>query len=161
MRFRNYWLRGAASVAALLGAAGLSGQESGVLTVSPPMSTVLKRGGAASVKISLNLRDGYHVNSHRPNDEFLIPLRLSFGEAGPVKAVEVTYPKPEQRDYGFSEKPVSVFTGSFVVVTRLQASAEAPAGKGVLSGKLRYQACTDNLCLPPRTVEVRLPYEIR
>jgi len=145
----------------LVGAAGLSGQESGVLTVSAPPSTILKRGGAASVKISLHLHDGYHVNSHRPNDEFLIPLGLRFDEAGPVKAVAVTYPKPEQRDYGFSEKPVSVFTGSFVVVARLQTSAEAPVGTGALSGKLRYQACTDNLCLPPRTVEVRLPYEIR
>lgn len=132
-----------------------------MLTVFPPVSTVLKRGGAASVKITLRLRSGYHVNSHVPNDEFLIPLRLRFDEAGPVKAVEVSYPRPEQRDYGFSEKPVSVFTGSFVVTTCLEARPEAPVGTGALSGKLRYQACTDSMCLPPRTVEVRLPYEIR
>jgi hypothetical protein len=145
----------------LLGAAGLRGQEGGPLTVATPASTILKRGAAASIKIAVSLRSGYHVNSHSPNDEFLIPLTLRFDQAGPVKATEVNYPKPEQRDYGFSEKPVSVFTGNFVIITRLQAVAEAPAGAGVLAGKLRYQACTENLCLPPRTIEVRLPYEIR
>ncbi len=148
-------------MAALFGVAGLGAQESAPLTVSTPVGTVLKRGGAASVKISVALRSGYHVNSNSPNDDFLIPLTLRFAEAGPVKAVEITYPKPEQRDYGFSEKPVSIFTGNFVIVVRLQAGAAAPAGEGTLSGKLRYQACTDSLCLPPRTLEVRLPYEIR
>lgn len=109
----------------------------------------------------MQLRSGYHVNSHSPNDEFLIPLRLRWDEAGPVKAVEVTYPKPELRNYGFSDQPVSVFTGAFAILTRLQAATDAPTGTGTLAGKLRYQACDEKSCLPPRTIEVRLPYEIR
>lgn len=122
---------------------------------------MIKRGGTTSAEIAVRLRSGFHVNSHRPNDEYLIPLRLRWDEAGTIKAVEITYPKPELRRYGFSDKPVSVFTGDFSIVTRFRAGAEAPAGAGVLAGKLRYQACNENSCLPPRTVEVRLPYEIR
>ena len=132
-----------------------------MLTAAAPATAVIPRGGAADAKLSVYLRGGYHVNSHSPNDEFLIPLRLRWEEGGPVKAVGITYPKPELRDYGFSEKPVSVFTGSFVIVTRLRAAADAPAGPGTLSGKLRYQACNDKMCLPPRTLDVRLPYQIR
>jgi len=150
-----------AGIGALLAAAGAAAQGSGVLSASAPASTIVKRGGTASAKISVHLRGGYHVNSHSPNDEYLIPLRLRWEEGGAVKAIEVTYPKPELRDYGFSDKPVSVFTGDFVIVTRLQAAADAPMGTGTLAGKLRYQACNANSCLPPRTVEVRLPYEIR
>lgn len=132
-----------------------------MLTATATAPVIVPRGGSASGRLSVYLRGGYHVNSHAPNDEFLIPLRLRWEEGGPVKAGEITYPKPELRDYGFSEKPVSVFTGSFVIVTRLQASADAPAGPGTLAGKLRYQACNDKMCLPPRTLDVRLPYEIR
>ncbi len=159
MSFRNCWSRVAGG--ALLVASGVCAQDSGVLTATAPATAVLQRGGTANARLSVYLRGGYHVNSDRPNDEFLIPLRLRWDEGGPVKAVETTYPKPELRDYGFSEKPVSVFTGSFVIVTRLQAAPDAPAGAGTLAGKLRYQACNDKMCLPPRTLEVRLPYEIR
>ncbi len=122
---------------------------------------MLKRGATASVKLSLQLRRGYHVNSHAPNDEFLIPLRLRWDDASPLKAAEVAYPKPELRNYGFSDQPVSVFTGDFSILTRFEVAAEAPAGSGVLAGKLRYQACDESSCLPPRTLEVRLAYEIR
>jgi len=148
-------------VAPLCWAAGLGAQDSPVLSATAPAVTLLQRGGTASAKLAVHLRGGYHVNSHSPNDEYLIPLRLRWEEGGPVKALQLTYPKPELRDYGFSDKPVSVFTGNFVIVTRLQAAADAPAGSGTLAGTLRYQACTEKLCLPPRTLEVRLPYEIR
>jgi DsbC/DsbD-like thiol-disulfide interchange protein len=154
----SYWIPLAA---ALLPAVPLAGQSSGVLSATAPAGAVLKRGGAASAKINVQLRGGYHVNSHSPNDEYLIPLRLRWDEGGPVKVLETTFPKPELRDYGFSDKPVSVFTGDFVIVMRLQAAADAPTGSGTLAGKLRYQACDANSCLPPRTIDVRLPYEIR
>ena len=38
--------------------------------------------------------------------------------------------------------------------------ASAPAGLGAVNGKLRYQACTDKMCLPPKTVDVRLVYTL-
>ena len=75
--------------------------------------------------------------------------------------VEVVYPKPEEKNYPFSSKPVSVFTGAFEVVTRFKVDGRAPAGPGVLVGKLRYQACSDDTCYRPATLEIRLPYEIR
>lgn len=122
---------------------------------------MVKRRGTAQARIRVQLRRGYHVNSHSPEDDYLIPLTLRWEDGGPVKAGEVSYPKPEMRKYRFAEKPLSVFTGEFFILTGVRASAEAPAGTGVLLGRLRYQACDEDSCLPPRTVEVRLPYEIR
>jgi hypothetical protein len=43
----------------------------------------------------------------------------------------------------------------------MKVPPSAPLGPGVLVGKLRYQACNDNSCLPPKTLEVRLPYQIQ
>lgn len=139
----------------------LFGQSNSVLTIAAPPKTAAKRGSPFEASITVQLRDGYHVNSHAPNDDYLIPLRLRWDEAGPLKALEVVYPKPELRNYPFSSKPVSVFTGDFPILTRFQVPAGAPLGPGVLLGKLRYQACNQNSCLPPRTLEVRLPYEIQ
>ena len=127
--------------------------------VAPP-KVVGKRGGAIEAKISIQLRDGYHVNSNTPGDDYLIPLRLTWS-AAPLAAAETTYPKPQLEKYEFSEKPLSVFSGDFDLHSRFQVPAGAPAGPNVLLGKLRYQACNARACLPPKTVEVRLPVEIR
>lgn len=111
-------------------------------------------------RLTVQLRNGYHVNSHAPLEDYLIPLRLTWN-APPFEAVETLYPKPKMEKYSFSSKPLSVFTGDFDLLTRFKVPANAPPGPGVLVGKLRYQACNDNSCLPPKTIEVRLPYQIQ
>ncbi len=118
-----------------------------------------KRGATVETKLAAAVRPGFHVNSDKPQEEYLIPLRLKW-EPGPLTAVSVVYPKPEMEKYAFSDKPLSVFTGSFPIVTKFTVDPKAPAGPGTLIGKLRYQACSNDTCFAPKTVEVRLPYEI-
>jgi thioredoxin:protein disulfide reductase len=119
-----------------------------------------KRGTVAEAKIAVSLRDGYHVNSNKPSEEYLIPLRLTW-TAAPLEAPETTYPKPKLEKYDFADKPLSVFSGDFEILSRFKVPAGATAGPVVLVGKLRYQACTSSMCLPPKTVEVRLPVDVR
>jgi len=109
--------------------------------------------------LQLQLRDGYHVNSNAPADPYLIPLRLTW-TPGPVEAVAVEFPKPQSEKLAFSEKPVLIFSGTFDVTTRFKAPANAPLGQALVTGKLRYQACNDRMCLAPKTVDVTLPVEI-
>ena len=40
-------------------------------------------------------------------------------------------------------------------------AADAPNGPGMALGKLRYQACNHNSCLPPKTIEVKLPVVVQ
>ena len=56
---------------------------------------------------------------------------------------------------------MSVFSGDFDIVTRFRAPSSAPLGMSILVGKLRYQACNDKMCLPPKTVEVKLALDLR
>ena len=100
------------------------------------------------------------MNSNSPADEFLIPLKLSWAN-GPVEATDVIYPKPEMQNYAFSPKPVSVFSGNFEILTRFKAPATATPGFAIMNGKLRYQACNNKECLPPRTVDVRFTVDIQ
>lgn len=118
-----------------------------------------KVGTTVEAKITAQLRTGYHCNSNTPSDDYLIPLKLTWGPA-PLTASGVVYPKPQMEKYAFSDKPLSVYTGDFDIVTKFKVSDSAVPGPAVLSGKLRYQACTDRMCLPPKTVDVSLPVEI-
>jgi hypothetical protein len=139
----------------------LLAQTSGYLTVGQAPQVVAKRGGSAVARIPVTVQPGYHVNSNTPSEEFLIPLRLTWKSTGALQAGAVTYPKPNLEKYEFSEKPLSVFTGKFELTVPLKAPPDAPVGPGAAVGQLRYQACNDRACFPPKTLEVTVPYAIQ
>ena len=150
----------ATAVAALTLLAPARAQSSGVVSAVTPPKTTANRGGVMEARVTVQLRSGYHVNSNTPAEEYLIPLRLTW-TAAPLEVTATVFPKPKLEKYSFSSQALSVFTGDFDIVTRLKVPPSIPPGPGVLLGKLRYQACNDNSCLPPKTLEVRLPYQIQ
>jgi hypothetical protein len=63
--------------------------------------------------------------------------------------------------YEFSEKPLSVFTGNFELNTTFKVPANAQVGPSVMAAKLRYQACNNKACFPPKTADVKLPVQVQ
>ncbi len=122
-----------------------------------------KRNATVQVKIPLSVDSGYHVNSDKPNEDYLIPLKLTWDKAamGALEGGTVVYPKPSQEKYDFDEKPLSVFAGTFDLIANFKVGANAPAGPGVASGKLRYQACSNKACYPPKTIDISVPYQVQ
>jgi thiol:disulfide interchange protein DsbD len=124
------------------------------LTVEPGGQVVVKRGASSPATVKVTILPGYHVNSDKPKDDFLIPLQLTW-TSGPVKTGAVVYPAREEVQVG--QDKLSVFTGSFDLKTDVSAPADAAAGSFTLVGKLHYQACNDRMCFRPMTVDVRVP----
>lgn len=118
------------------------------------------RNATVQAKIPIMVMGGFHVNSNKPSEEYLIPLKLTWTSTGALQPGTVVYPKPSLEKYEFAEKPLSVLTGSFDLVANFKVAADAPAGPGAASGKLRYQACNNRACFPPKTVAVTIPYQI-
>jgi DsbC/DsbD-like thiol-disulfide interchange protein len=145
-----------APLLAWFAASSLCFAQSNVLLIAKPSVIAAKAGSIAEAKLPMELRSGYHVNSNTPSDPYLIPLRLTWSD-GPLQAAEVVFPKPSLEKYSFSEKPLSVFSGRFEVVTRFKVPPSAPLGPVTVEGKVRYQACNDRMCLAPKTVDVSLP----
>ena len=100
------------------------------------------------------------MNSNAPAEDYLIPLRLTWA-MGKITAEETIYPKPQLENYAFSKKPVSVFSGTFSIETRFKVPPDTPRGPATVAGKLRYQACNERECLPPKTIEIQLPVEVQ
>ena len=156
MKLKNFWQL---SPALLLSALLLPAQSSAVITAQAPTQTSLKKGEVAEVKLRIEVKQGYHVNSNKPADEYLIPLKLSF-DTTPLELVSVHFPQPKMEKYAFAEKPLSVYSGAFEIVAKVRAKPDARAGMNFANAKLRYQACTENACLPPKTIDVRVPFEL-
>ena len=153
-------LRRTASLA-LLCTLSLLAQDNGHLKVGQPTKAAGKRNTALQVRIPVSIDKGFHVNSNTPAEDYLIPLKLVWNPGGGLIGGDVTYPKATLEKYEFSEKPLSIFTGDFSLVVNFQVAPDAPAGPGVKVGKLRYQACDNKACYPPKTVEVSVPYQVQ
>jgi len=154
MRSINSW------ALALLACSSACFAQTQILTVAPPVRLTIKKSEPVTAKLQLQLRQGYHVNSNKPSDEYMIPLKLTWDQ-GALEVKEVVFPKPHMEKSEFAEKPLSVFTGEFEITTKLAAKPTASSGLGILTGKLRYQACNDKMCLPPKTLDVKQTYEIK
>ena len=124
----------------------------------PPRKVTVKAGATADSALQLNLKQGFHVNSNMPSEDYLIPLKLTWNE-GVLEATGTTFPKAESHKYSFSQKPLSVYTGDFEIVTHFKAKPSP--GASTITGKLRYQACNENMCLPPKTLEVKVDVEVQ
>jgi hypothetical protein len=133
---------------------------SAVVYVNAPERLVAKPNQVLTADFVIQVKNGYHVNSNTPADEFLIPLRFTWNE-DVVKLQEVVYPKPQMQKFAFSDKAMSVYEGDVKTQVKFKIPPTAPRGLTQLTGKLRYQACNDRMCLPPRTLEIRVPLEIR
>ncbi len=144
------------SALALL-ALSLPAQAPQILTLAEPQKVTVPRQGEARVALKLSMRPGYHANSDKPSEDYLIPLRLAWDARAPLESVEILYPKAKLEKFEFTEKPISVVDGDFEIVTRFRRAPNATPGPAFLSGKLRYQACNDKMCFPPKTIDVKIP----
>jgi hypothetical protein len=127
------------------------------LIIAPINPITVKRGGSVTQSIKVVVLPGFHVNSDKPKDEFLIPLKLTWTE-GPLESKAVSYPKPEEIQVGGQN--LVVFTGSFPIETKFAASSNAAAGAATMTGKLHYQACNSQMCFRPGTIEVHVPVTV-
>jgi hypothetical protein len=65
---------------------------------------------------------------------------------------DVSYPKGELHDFTFSKKPLNVYEGTITLRLPVTALPTAPIGAQHIPLKLRYQACSTEICLPPVTL---------
>jgi hypothetical protein len=70
--------------------------------------------------------------------------------------VSIDYPAGSMEKYSFSEKPLSVVTGDFSITTKFTVPKGASNGPAAETGILRYQACDDHACYPPKNVPVNV-----
>ena len=111
----------------------------------------VRSGERARLMFAAGLPAGYHVNSNAPLDEFLKPTRLDLVLPHGIRVVETVYPEPLMFNTRFSEEPLAVYENEFVITAEVQLSDEMPLGEHVVSATLRYQACSERVCYPPKT----------
>jgi hypothetical protein len=116
-------------------------------------SQSVSAGKRAELELRFQIAPGFHVNSHTPKSELLIPTTLTLAPANGVKAGALEY--PPGKPYSFSFDPtdkLDVYAGDFTV----KLPVVAAPGDHTIDGTLKYQACDNASCYPPRTLPVKV-----
>ncbi|MFY9528230.1 MAG: protein-disulfide reductase DsbD domain-containing protein [Candidatus Acidiferrales bacterium] len=119
------------------------------------------RARTFSVAVVAEIARGFHINSNKPLDEFLIPTTLTAQLPAGFREIETVYPAGQLLKFAFSpDKPLSVYSGSAMFRMKFEAAADAPLGSQTIPLTLRYQPCNDTACLPPVKVPVVVKLEV-
>jgi len=127
-----------------------------------PLDTVtVAQGHKTPVTFAFRVDKSYHINSNKPLTEELIPTQLHFSLPGEIAIGKVDYPVGVLTSFPFDPtQKLSVYSGDFIIRAMVLAPQEAQAGPLTVHGELRYQACDNNACYPPKKLPISFNVKI-
>lgn len=147
----------------LLTASFAWGQSGKAPSVSMAPVALVNALRGAQTKVSLNFRvaHGFHINSNAPKDEFLIPTGLKMDLPTDIVLGKIEYPAGEDVAFPFSpDTKLNVYSGDFSINVMVHPLASVVPGKYAMHGVLRYQACDNAQCFPPKTLPVSFEVKV-
>ena len=138
----------------------LSAQSRDVVSVHVDES-VLHEGKNSTVFIRVEVKEGYHIQANRIEDESLIPTTVEMNSNEKITVAGIKFPRPKKFKLEGTDMFLSVYDGQFLIKLSLRPSANASAGKHIVRAKLQYQACDSARCLFPRAIDFLIPLEVK
>lgn len=138
----------------------LGGSRGPSVTVSPVPVTSIIRGERGKVDLEFHINPGYHINSNTPSAEYLIPTALRLDAPTDIVVGKVNYPTGRLATFPFSPRQkLSVYSGTFLLSVSVIPLSTVLPGRYMVRGTLRYQACDNASCYPPKNLPVQ--FEVR
>jgi hypothetical protein len=120
----------------------------------------LPAGGSAEATVRLTIQNGYHVNANPPTFSYLRATALEVSAGDGVLVSFITYPKGVEKKFVFAEKELAVYEGETDLKITLKSDKAAKKGERSLPARLRIQACDEQVCYPPGSLELTIPVNI-
>lgn len=123
--------------------------------------SIIYIGVSTMIAIWVDVKEGYHIQANKVNDEYLIPTTLEINDNKYITISKQEFPPSKQFKLEGADSFLDVYHGKFQIKLFLSPGTKTETGKYVLSAKLRYQACDSKSCLFPRTVDFSIPIEVK
>jgi hypothetical protein len=131
------------------------------IVYSQPELTSIHRGHLGGVVLHFRIPGGYHINSNQPKQDYLKKTELRLDAPTDIAIAGVTYPPGEDRSFPFdpSEK-LNVYTGDFAVKVLVRPLRTVLPARYAVHGSLKYQACDNAACYPPRQLPISFEVKV-
>jgi Disulphide bond corrector protein DsbC len=131
------------------------------VTLAPVALVTAQRTTQTMVALNFRVGDGFHINSNTPKDEFLIPTALKMDLPTDIVLGKIEYPAGQDLTFPFMpDTKLSVYSGDFTINLAVHPLASVAPGKYVMHGFLRYQACDNAQCFPPKKLPVSFDVKV-
>src|SRR5713101_1248087 len=117
-------------------------------------------GSKFEAAVVMDIPAPFHVNAHKPSEDYLRPTTLTLQPAPGMTFGVVVYPAPESKTLPFSQKPLLVHEGRLVLRVPVTVARTAKPGPAAIHGEVEYQACNPQQCFLPRKRPVSIPVTI-
>ncbi len=117
--------------------------------------------GSVDAVLNLSISPGFHVNANPATFSYLIPTQLTTGKVEGIGVGPPVYPAAEKKKFQFAEQPLAVYQGEIPIRLNLRAETNAAAGLRSLPVNVRVQACDEEQCFPPATINTTVSVTVK
>jgi suppressor for copper-sensitivity B len=118
--------------------------------------TAYEAGGTARIGARVTIEKEWHVNSHKPTFDYLIPTVLDLELPAGWPDETVRYPAAKMQSFAFENQPLAVYDGEVAILSEVRIPAGTKPGTFPVRVSLHYQSCNKSQCLPPVTAKADL-----
>jgi Disulphide bond corrector protein DsbC len=131
------------------------------VSMVPAATTTIDRGRPGTVQLQFRVARGFHVNSNLPKQEYLKKTELKLDAPTDIVIGRITYPAGEDRSFPFAPNDkLSVYSGDFEIAVTVRPLRTVLPAKYAVHGFLKYQACDNAACYPPKQLPVAFEVKI-
>lgn len=131
------------------------------VSIAPIPLVTAQRTKQTMVNLDFRVSSGFHINSNTPKSEFLIPTSLKMDLPTDIVLGKIQYPEGKDLTFPFSpDEKLNVYSGDFTITVAVHPLHAVEPGKYVMHGVLRYQACDNAQCFPPKTLPVSFDVKV-
>jgi hypothetical protein len=155
MAIRPTTLAAALALFACFALAQSPGKKAPSVSVAPIEPVTVTRGSAGPLSLHFRVASGFHINSNTPKSEFLIPTSLRLDAPTDIAITKLSYPEGKDMSFPFApDDKLNVYSGDFTVTMAIRPLHTVLPGKYAIHGELKYQACDNAACYPPKKLPV-------
>jgi thiol:disulfide interchange protein DsbD len=115
-----------------------------------------RTGEKSVMHIKVAVKEGYHIQSSEPGNEWIIPTTLEIISPEMITTGNPAFPPARKFQLEGTRDYLEVYDGTLDISVPLSISDNIKKGSYVLQATLRYQACDNKRCFSPKT----LPFPI-
>jgi thiol:disulfide interchange protein DsbD len=139
--------------------AAISSSAQVVKVTAAPVN--ISQSSAADAVIALSISPGFHINANPATYSYLIATEVTANKLEGINVGAPVYPAAVKRKFQFAEQPLAVYEGEASIKLNLRAEGNAATGRKSLPINVRVQACDEEQCFPPATINTTIPVTLQ
>jgi hypothetical protein len=121
----------------------------------------IQAGADGEAIVQLYIQNGYHINANPPTFPYLKATEMEISQGSGITVASIVYPNPVIKSFAFAEKPLAIYQGESDIKAKVKVAKTVRVGRYDLPANVQVQACDDQVCYAPGTLQITIPLIVK